>query len=49
MTEKIKCVICAREIKLNNYFNKQAYTCAKCRGKEIPPKQKDKRNISNKI
>lgn len=38
MEEKVKCTVCGREIKLNNYINKSAYTCAKCRGIEIKKK-----------
>jgi DNA-directed RNA polymerase subunit RPC12/RpoP len=40
MEEKVKCIVCGREIKLNNYINKKAYVCAKCRGIEIPKKNK---------
>jgi len=42
-TETVDCVGCGRKVKLNKYNSKSPYTCAKCRGIEIPKRPSKRR------
>jgi hypothetical protein len=42
MSTKVICVGCKRVVKLGSYHIQGEYRCAKCRGIEVPKKQKER-------
>jgi len=42
MSIEVTCVGCQRKVKLGKYFVQGEYRCAKCRGIEVPKKQKER-------
>ena len=40
MSKELTCVGCGRKVEVNKYQGQEPYHCAKCRGIEMPRKQK---------